>query len=159
MITNILNSPYSKHFKPNSTIYNTYEDTSAAVPSINPLTGQRVSTTNLTNKTKILANESFSCILEYQRSTGTVSEKQGINAGEALLQGRFYQTSSGQVSDSPNYLYIPTWYKPGGRYYLDSEYLGTGFVYALEQISSMFDAEKYFGLPLLMKFVRLDITP
>jgi hypothetical protein len=153
MVVNVLSSPYSKYFKPNSKVYDTLD---GGVVGVNPLTGQPASTTSFSKPPTTTLNY-FTCILEFRIREGKVSEKPGINSGDVILQGRYYNHYDrfGTPVVGDNYS-PPPWYKPGGRYILESEYLGNGLVYPLEQISSFHNAEKYFGYPLLMKFVRYE---
>ncbi len=147
---------FQRYVQPNAIIYNTSQ---VAEPSIvNPLTGQTTrnaltgSAQMLTPTAPINEVENYMSLhLEFKPDVPRQAPKKGVETGEIVLQGRVHYTNA--------YYGVKPWYKPGGRYYCEVDFLGKGVFYALEQIESNLVTEaRYFGYPILGNFLRLNGT-
>lgn len=145
----------AKYFLGNCTIYDT-TPTTLVPEQINPLTGRKVKVEYLSSTENKPRNNYITASVEYKRLPEN-GDKYGLKSGEVLLQGRIVSwidpntiTYSGVTK--------PQWYQPGGKYIVDCPMLGKGHWYALEVVPPEYKTAvtKYFGYPIMGKFVRLN---
>lgn len=136
---------FQKYVQPNATIYN--PSGLSVIVGNNTLTGGKQFTEFPQGTSS--PDGYMKLHLEFKPDIPKTSPKEGAKTGSIILQGRIYYEE--------DYYGVKDWYKAGGTYFIDVDFLGKGRFYALEQIkSNMVTESKYFGFPILGYFVRLN---